>query len=654
MRQLGDLRVTDVDVWNYVTWKRERSSWLERAAEGEDFYYLDREGTGTMLTVEQKNTIEDTSNVILDINFIHPVGQQRTAILTQNKHAFKIISLDGRMKDYATVLDKMKNGVFYHSKLQLQMQQFIKDIHVSGMGCMYVDHSERYYPGQFGVTIRNIPFDSVILDCNTRDATTSDAEGIILEKEITEAKAIAMFKDVIADIDGGGGEPVSIKAFAGGTWIQTELTDKAKVSTWVNAPGWKYHYRVFYDKVYTTMYLVKNPQTDEVEQLFKENLSEDEQILLDANEGEIPDFYVRKRVALGDFFIYTEVMPITNYPIIFGWYDWAGRPYRSYGMVHYLKGMQQAYNKLVQLAVLNGILQNNGGWISPKGGIAPEDKEKWRLHGNNPMHIKEYVPISGADGKTYIPERVQVQGLSNFYPTIMQLLQQGIEYVSGINPVVQGNADAAGVDVFSSLQQYQNAAMQRIIMTAQGIAASMEMLGNVTVEFLISTLKKGDYVFFDENGTVNEVQIADDINNFKLNKFLVVSIPSTMMPTQRLSFATELMKVAQSDPDPVNRSILTKHAMKLSEIPEGDEIMEETDMIKRTQGELQQAQEALKRANEVAKQMENRAVNAEIELKVEQGVRQGLVKTARMMGQAETEIAVAKELETGKMQESQS
>lgn len=652
MRQLNELRVSQTDVWNYVTWKRERSPWLEKATEGEDYYYLDREGTGTTLTEEQKKKIEDTTNVLVDINFIHPIAQQRSAILTQNKHAFRIISMDGRMKDYATVLDKMKNGVMYHSKLGVQSQQFIKDIHAAGMGAMYVDYADRYYPGQFGITIRHLPYDMVITDCNMRDATGSDAEGIILEKEITEAKALAMFGEVIKDIDGGNGTPVDIKAFTGGTWIQTELTDKARVSTWVNAPGWKYHYRVFFDKVYTKMYLVKNPETGDLEQLFAENLDEEQLALLEANEGVIPDLYVRKRVALGDFFIYTEVMPITQYPIVFGWYDWAGRPYRSYGLIHFLKGIQLAYNKIVQLAVLNGILTNNSGWEAPKGAITPEDQTKWALHGNNPMVIKEYNVVIGPDGKSYKPERTQIQGLSNFYPMLLEILQQGMKTVSGVNEITSGDP-SANIEVFSSLQQYQNAAMQRIIMTSQNISAAMEMLGNVTVEFLIATLKKGDYVFFDEQGNTNEVQIADDINNFKLNKFLVVSIPSTFMPTQKLAFGTELMKIAQSDPDPANRAILVKHAMKLAEMPEADEILEETDIVKRTQSENSQLQEALKRANEIAKQMENRAINAEIDLKIEQATSQGKIKLAREFGKAETEVTVAKELETGKMQEAQ-
>lgn len=634
---------------NYIAWKNKRDEWLKEAQKCEDFYHLDTDGTKTSFTAEQLEKLQSITGVPVTVNFIHPIIQQRTAILAQNKHSSRIISLDGRAKQYAQVLDKMKSGAFYHSHLNLHTEQAIKDSHISGLGCIMADESERFFPGQFGVGVKHLPYDFVILDPNMKDPSGADQEGVFIEKEITIERMHSMFDNILNQITDDDGKQLAVDAtFVGGTWQEQDITSKQDVVTSFDRLSAKVRLRYYYDTVYSTMYLVPN-KDGEVEQIFAENLDPEALPLLKSAVGEVPDFYVRKKIFIGNYMIWAEMKPITQIPIVYFWYDWAGTPYRSYGLIHYFIGNQEAHDKLLQLMIINGMLTNNAGWTSPKGGIAEEDKPKWEQLGAKSGTIKEYVPKITEAG-VLKPERDQIQGIGNFYPTLLGMLQQAGQFSSGINDVVTGNANGANIEVFSSLQQYQSAAMQRIILSASHINEAMCQLGNIMVELLISTLKKSDYVFMDEKGDINEVKIADDINNFKLNKFLVVAIPSTQMPTQRLAFATELMKIAQSSQDPIQRQVYTNHALKLTETPEADQITEEMDTAKNLQQKVSQMEEALKRSDELTKNMENKLVTSEIENRVLKGQIGASVKLAHELGKSETELSMASELASGTIQ----
>src|SRR4030067_3227389 len=109
------------------------------------------------------------------------------------------------------------------------------------------------------------------------------------------------------------------------------------------------------------MYMIPS-QEGILQYVFAENLGADaEPILASAVKAE-PGLYIKRTVMMGDWIVYLEVLPITQYPLKTAFFEWGGRPYRSYGMVHFTKGMQEAFDKIIQIMLLNGILSNNAGW----------------------------------------------------------------------------------------------------------------------------------------------------------------------------------------------------------------------------------------------------------------------------------------------------
>ncbi len=648
------VRVPDPLRSRYETWKADtvwgRKQWLTRAEESEEYYYNDVDQTGTTYTSAQTTKITQNTNIPVSINFLHPVTNQKLALLTQTKPSVKTLSLDGRAKKHAFVLDKMKHGVFYNSNASMEIEGMVKDMLVAGMGHIMVTPVDFFKQGMFNLKVVHVPWDEVILDINAKSRTLEDMEGFFIERAFTVPKALKVYGGILNQIQDSQGNPMPIETFTGETWVEQELTDKQDVTTthW-NADD-RVVVREYYEKVFTEMYLVK--QEGLTRTLFAENLDEEQQSLITNPDQVLPDVYVKKTIMMGDFIVWEEILPITDYPLRTAFFEWGGRPYRSYGMIHFTKGMQQAFDKVLQIMLLNGMLSNNAGWTAPKGAIPEEDREKWEQFGANPKVIKEYVP-KVLENQVLKPERDTVTALSSFYPMVLEMLKGGIEYSTGVTAVLQGNAQEANVEVFSSLQQYQNAAMMRVKMSTGHINQVMKELGQVMIEYMVANLTPDTFSFFDENGELNELQIAlEAVNDIKTIKFLTVSVPSTALPTQRLAVATELAKIAQSSPDPAERQILTAKAMELSDIREWDEMQEKLDAVKRAQGQLEELQAAYDRLMETSKQMENKYVNISLENRILKQLASGEKAVESKFAELETKLKLADEMAKAQIKDS--
>lgn len=632
----------------YVSWKSDttfgRKQWLDRAKSAEEYYYNDVDKTGTTYSASQIAKIQENTNIPVSINFLHPIINQKLAILAGTKPSMKVVSLDGGAKQQAFILDKIKHGILYSSNVQVEIEETIKDMLISGMGHIMVVPTDYYRPGIFNLSVVNVPYDEVILDINSKRRTLDDMEGFFVEKAFTIPKVMRLYGDIISQLKDESGNPVDINAFTAQTWVEGELTERQDITTTTWNADDRVIVREFYEKVFTTMYSVPNPETGLTEYMFAEDLEMDQQTILSTASASVQDIFIRKTILLGDFCVWTQMLPITEYPLRTVFFEWGGRAYRSYGAMHFTVGMQEAFDKILSIMILNGILSNNAGWTAPKGAIPEEDRAKWEEFGNNPRVVKEFNPRQFGN-EVLKPEKDQIQQLSNFYPMVLDMLKNGIEYSTGITSILQGDAKESGIDVFSSLQQYQNAAMMRIQLATARLNEVMRELGQVLIEYIVSAVGPDSYQFFDQDGNLNELDLASDyINNMRQFRYQVASVPATALPTQRLAIGTELMKIAQSSPDPAERQILTQKALELSDIREYEEITEKLDAVKNAQGKLRDMQEAYNRLMETSKQIENRFINISLENRILKQLMDKEAKVEAGFAEVETKLAIANKL----------
>lgn len=601
------------------SWVNAKSKWLARAEEAFGYFFNDIEETGTTYTQSQTERIRNTTNIPVSINILYPVLSQKHSILCQTKPSHKVVSLSDSQeaKAAAYILDKAKYSIMYNSEASTHNEEAIKSYLISGIGHIGILPKDFISEGEFGLSYQNLPIWNVTIDPNSRLKTNEDMQGYIYTKELSEDVLLKLYQPYLETIKDYYGIEVSIDDLLSSP-VSTGVPRHIQLESLMNER--KGLVRKYYDKSVAEMFYVRNPETGEIDRLFKENMFPEQHVLID--KGEVikssVNYYVRETTIIGKKIINIEIMPITLFPIKTHYFEWGGKPYRSYGMIHFTKGMQEAMDKTIQMLILNAMLSNNAGWTAPKGSISDEDATKWRIDGNNPMAIKEYIPRIYEGGVVLKPERDQIMPLGQHYPLIMDMMKQGIEYSTGINPMIQGDPRGSKIDVFSSLQQYQSAAMQRINLSSMHINQAQEYIGRVLVQWLPSFLKTNQYYsFFDEQGKFDEIKITKEfIQVLGIEDFKVAAVPSEASPTYRMSMATEMMKIAQTTPDPQERNIYIKKGFALSDIRGFDEMQEELNEVNKLNQQIQQLQEQIDRDVELMKQYENRALLAEYKAKL--------------------------------------
>src|SRR5574337_161920 len=258
-------RIPQSIFYKYVTWKGDavygRTQWLQRAQKAEEFYYHDVDNTGTTYTSTQLQKIEDNTNIPVSINWLHPITNQKLAILMNARSSFKVISTDARGKLQAQVLDKMKYGIMDTSHTAVEKESMIKDMLVSGMGCIMVVPSTFYQPGMFNLALVSVPWDEVILDINSKRRTLDDMEGFFVEKVFNAPRLLQTYADILSGLTDQDGKPVDLSTFYGQVWVEGDVTDKQNITTTNYNLDPRIIVREYYEKVFTTMYLVPDPKT---------------------------------------------------------------------------------------------------------------------------------------------------------------------------------------------------------------------------------------------------------------------------------------------------------------------------------------------------------------------------------------------------------
>ena len=633
------------------SWDSAKALWLKRAEEAYGYYFNDIEDTGTTLTQEQVERVKQTTNIPVSINYQHPVLAQKHAILSQTKPSHKVISLSNssEAKQVAFVLDKAKHSVLYNSEAQTHNEEAIKEFLITGLAHTALVKKDFTNDGEFDLSYQMLSVFNVTVDPNSRMKTGEDSSGWFYTKELPEDVIRKLYQPIIDIINEYYGKEYKLEDFLN---IRS-ATVSSIISLDTVADARKGVIMEYHDKTMAEMFYIENPETGDVDRVFRENyFPEQFEILIETSKVLKTEFNYFERVTtvLGSKVIEVRVEPITLSSMRSWFYEWGGKPYRSYGMIHFTRGMQEAMDKTIQLLLLNGMLQNNAGWTAPKGSISEADRSKWSIHGANPMAVKEYTPVI-IDNQVLRPERDVVPQLSNFYPMVMEMMKAGIEYSTGINPMIQGDPRGAKIDVFSSLQQYQSSAMQRINVASMHINQCQEYMGRVLIQYLCANLKVNKYYsFFDEQGKFSEIQTTREfIQTLALNNFTVLAVPAEGTQSYRLAMATELMKISQTTPDPQERNVYIKKAFSLSDIRGYDEMQDELNEVKKLNGVIAQQQEALDRDEELKKQFENRALQAEydrstaeIELEVANKAIESKIKIAVATKQAELEIEIEK------------
>lgn len=346
-----------------------------------------------------------------------------------------------------------------------------------------------------------------------------------------------------------------------------------------------------------------------------------------------------KRVMLvGNKKIEEEYLPIDQYPITHITFCHNANPNKTYGIVHFIQDIVKAMNKFLALSIYD--MQTNGQRkvLAPEGAF--EESTQFEKTWANPGSLNFWRPNMALPNGGE-PKVVEPSPLNQNVNFLMQYFLQIVEYVTGINSLMQGSATDAP-QTMGGVQSLQAFGSQRIKSFARSLESSLEHLALNIVGFMQAFAPRNEWIkFFDGNGEEQSVQFLDmpDDLKFKVRVDIVNSLP-----TQKQLLATLLSSVSGQTKNPLVADALTKVMLKLVENPETDKLAEQIDQMKQLESQNNSLNEELQKEKNRVEMLENQLFNKELAFNIKLATSEALQEVvgakekAKAQAQAEGEM----------------
>lgn len=628
----------------YDSWYSLRSTYLTQHNEAKDIYDQNVEATETQFKKSQVAKILKTLGFKINHNKIFPIVQQTLAILTRRKPSHKLTAIDSKYDFAAEFLDQLRYSLMNSSKANVINELATEDMLIGGIGLTGMERTLHYRKNEFGCRYKYYSAENVLLDANCTDPTLEKMEGWFYESELTLAEAQKYYGWIIDLINKFGlNEKLGIPNNITMDFFKSSQTGGMRSSPENLLYGEVVRIREFYDKKFTKAYYVPDP-VKVISVIFEENLYEDQKArLADAFETE-EDIFQRRTLILGDYVVFVEMMESRNYGIFPRMYKWSGKPYKSRGVVHYIKDMNYLYQLTMIIMIINGLMSSTAGFEAPAGALnSPTMRDAYSKNLLDPLTLKIYNPQIFGDSIVLKPERIKIEPLSNFFPLLLEAIQKDLWDIPGMNPILMGNPTDSKVEVFSALQKYESAAMQRILLQLDHINNTEETIGLTAVDYILESLQpEQSFWFFDQEGNniSQNVVTPEMLMNLRKTRYALIAQPGEAYPSKRLAAADSMFKIAQSAGDPVERSVLTTEAMRNSGIHGMGEISQKLDIANRLKEQVQGLSQQIERISQINEQLSNEIIQARQNEIIYRKISQIYEKLGKAEGVAESELEI--------------
>jgi len=253
---------------------------------------------------------------------------------------------------------------------------------------------------------------------------------------------------------------------------------------------------------------------------------------------------VKLTCVIGDTFVYDQILPGTEYPIIPIHYKWTGTPYPM-SAVAPLVGKQQELNKAHQLLVHNASLGSSLRYVYHEGSI---DEDYWEQHASAPGAL---LPVrQGFEPPTII----QPAPITTAFANIVELGKTDMEYLAGIYSSMQGDVKQQH-DTFKGLLANDEYGTRRVkTWMKNAVEPSLQHLGEVVRAYAQETYKVNKIFRIVEPNNVKDVEIniieynkyGEAIGKFfdyPTSKFDVRLVAGSTLPVNRWAYLKELMEM---------------------------------------------------------------------------------------------------------------
>jgi len=322
--------------------------------------------------------------------------------------------------------------------------------------------------------------------------------------------------------------------------------------------------------------------------------------------GRILKKRIKRTLVIGTKKYESEYLPTDKYPLAHFCISHNKSPNKTYGMLHYIKDFQEGMNKLISLILEDAMTHSHRKVFAFKDSIVESEHAESRY--SQPGAFIYIEPDNNLIDNG-MPKIIEPSPINNALVQLLEKMHQMVEYVSGIFGVMQGNSGEA-VRTFGATQSLQNFGTQRIKLYSRSIEPPLEDLAYLTVAYLQKYMPRDKYItYFNGDGNVDFVQLLDNTEDlqFKVRVNITKSLPTIREMTAEL-----LAMISGQTKDPNVANYLTKYVLKILDLPEGDELAEQIDVIKMLEQQIQQLQMQLEQSNNMNKSLTNNLQQAQI------------------------------------------
>ena len=331
------------------------------------------------------------------------------------------------------------------------------------------------------------------------------------------------------------------------------------------------------------------------------------------------EFYenrIIKTCSVGDdTFLFEQIIPISEYPIVPMPYMYTGTPY-AMSAVTPLIGKQQEINKAHQIMLHNANLSSNLRWMYEEGSV-PEDE--WEKYSSAPGALLKYRQGFSP------PTPIQPAPINNAFFTVVQQGKTDAEYISGVPSAMMGfSQDQA--ETYRGLLANDEFGTRRLKAWMNSIAEpALEHVGRIFKMMAQNhyTIEKVFRIVQPEANNQEEKEVRINVNlyndygkaigkykDYASARFDVRIIAGATLPLNRWALLEEYFRWYQA-------GLIDDIAM-LSEtdIRNKEKIVERKSMLSQMQGQLQSVQELVKEKDGTIETLQRQLVQAGIKMKV--------------------------------------
>ena len=627
----------------FKTYSSKREVWASQAQEDAEFRL------GRQWTAEQQRILLERGQAPLVVNRIHPAVEAGKALLTSGRPQFRVSPREDSDNKVAQAFNGLLEYMWYISDGTQALRNCIDDYYTMGMGAMmvYIDPLKDFGRGE--VCVRDVDPLDVYIDPNCRDRLADDAENIIVSRLFTKEQAMTMYpmyKDAIenAQSDLHTDRPTTERVDDKGIVFPEDTATKTDMSFGENneyVRGYERYYKIWVKrfhiknkidgteevlteeempewlarpavmvngKVFTNPKKAKgivDKMMQEYEQVVEKARMADEdappppvveemtyQDLVEEKLIEtvsVPVQRVKMCVLIGDTYLYSRILPIDHYPIVFFMNIHNRTPY-PVSDVRMVKDLQEYINKTRSLIVAHATTSTNTKILIPSGSVDMQDfEQRWAQPG---------VAIE-VDMDNGAPQPIQPTPLPNTLYQNEQAAKQDIDHTLGLYELMQGNSEAAphtykatvSLDEFgqrkikSKLQDIESGlvrAAKVAISLMQQLYQAEKIVRLVQPNNSLSEFAINKKIYDDKTG---EIEVMNDITR---GNFDVVVVTGSTLPTNRYAQLEMYM-------DAYEKGIIDKtEVLKKTEVFDLEGVMTRTDTVMQLQGQVEQLGEKIK------------------------------------------------------------